>query len=352
MHSMTLPRPSRLLVVAGLALALLTIGLPLAPRADAFTYKNGVRLNAVEARLLYRINAARTARGISALRVVPGYTDVARRWAYRQASAQRMAHNPNMASQLQAAGGRDWRIVGENVGYGWDADSLFTAYWNSAPHRANLLNPSFRYVGMGWVERADGTGYNTQNFVNSYSTTYGRSRVAAYGGKADSRTLSSTTALGSFERGADARLATQRSSGLSGTVAVDRPVSGVDNAARFTARETAAGTGGRVGMVIRDSVHLRHATSVSLKVRATSRTGRPVVVEVYLRTVLGHSVRIGAVKLTSGKGRWITLPLPDSAKAWRNDVFVAVPRTSLQSLSSTRTDRVARVAIYRIQVNV
>lgn len=355
MRAQTLSRPllpRRFLALAALLLALVTTGLPLARPAEAFTTTHGVRLNAVEARLVYRINAARTSRGIAALRVVPGFTDVARRWAYAQARSQTMKHNPNMAAQLAAAGGSGWRTLGENVGTGWDADSLFNAYWNSAPHRANLLNPQFRYLGMGWVERPGGQGFNTQNFVSHYSTTYGRNRVPAFGGRGDSRTVTATQSIGSFEGGSDARIAATASPGLTSRVSVDA-ASDRDDAARMSVREVATGaSSGRAGMVIRDSLNLQHAQSITLKLRAVSRTSRPVVARVYVRTVFGTSVLLGNVTLQHGVTRTVTLPLSTSARVWRNYVLIAVPRSSLQSLSGSRTYRSATVAVYDIRVNV
>jgi uncharacterized protein YkwD len=141
----------------------------------------GVQLNAVESRLVMRINAARKARGIAPLTVAAGFTDVARRWSAVQLKSNTMKHNPNYAAQLQASGGTGWRSLAENVGYcNSDADRLFDAYMNSPHHKANILNPAFRYIGMGWVARADGVGYNTQNFSTHYSPTYGPTRVSAY----------------------------------------------------------------------------------------------------------------------------------------------------------------------------
>jgi hypothetical protein len=343
--------PRRFLALTALLLALAIGWVPLAQPAQAFTLTDGVRLNAVEARLVYRINLARRSRGLASLRVVPGYTDVARRWAFVQASSQTMKHNPDMARQLVAAGGADWRTMGENVGTGFDADSLFDAYWNSPPHRANLLNPAFRYVGMGWVERPDGRGFNTQNFVSHYSTTYGRTRVPAYGGRSDARTLTATTTLGSFETGSDARITRTASSGLSSHVSIDRPNSW-DNAVRFAARETVTGTGGSAGMVLRDSLQLRNATSVTIRLRASTKTGRSVSVTVSISTVFGTSVSLGKITLASGERRTVTLAIPQSGRVWRNHLTVSVPRSSLRQISYYRPNRVANVAVYDIRVNV
>lgn len=173
---------SRLALIAVAVTAMLAGVVAAAPAANAAPVViNGVRLNSVEARLLTRINAARAAKTLPRLRIAPGYTDVARRWSAKLAKRNVLGHNPDARAQLEAAGGTGWRVLGENVGFAGDADSLFEAYWNSPPHRANILNPAYRFIGIGWVPRADGTGYNTQNFLTCYSQRYGPSRVVMRG---------------------------------------------------------------------------------------------------------------------------------------------------------------------------
>jgi uncharacterized protein YkwD len=335
-----------------LVLAALLVGSGFATPAEAFTTSNTVRLNSVEARLVYRINAARVARGIPALRVAPGYTDVARRWALHQATQQRMYHNPSMVSQLQASGGSDWRSIGENVGYGYDADSLFEAYWNSAPHRENILNSSFRYIGMGWVERPGGLGYNTQNFVSSYSTSYGLTRVPAYGGRADTRVLRVWTNLGGFESGPDQRFASYASSGMSARAYTDRPTAGVDNALRLSVKETVSGTGGSAGAKLRDAVDLRNVQRITTKIRATTGSGRAVTVRLVAKTTFGTSVTIGSVSVPSGTVKAVAFNVPTGARNWRNEIHVDVTRSSLHSLSSLVSRRTASIAVYRVTASV
>jgi uncharacterized protein YkwD len=168
-----------------IALATLTFNAPAASAATAAQIKAstgaGVQLNSVESRLVVRINAARKARNIAPLTVAAGFTDVARRWSAAQLKVNTLKHNPNYMAQMQASGGQGWRLIAENVGYcNSDPDRLFDAYMRSPHHKANILNPKFRFIGIGWVARADGLGYNTQNFGTHYSPTYGPTRVTAY----------------------------------------------------------------------------------------------------------------------------------------------------------------------------
>lgn len=69
---------------------------------------------------------------------------VALRQAYRMATYQRLYHNPSLTRDVA-----NWRYLGENVGVGPSGVTLAHAFWNSAPHRANILNPYYTEVGIG-----------------------------------------------------------------------------------------------------------------------------------------------------------------------------------------------------------
>jgi uncharacterized protein YkwD len=159
---------------------------PAAP-AQAMSVVNGVRLNASEAALLSYINNARRAAKLSPVTITPGTTDVARRWSKSMSAARTMKHNPNFAKQVAAAGSPRWTRITENVGYASanNAKQLFDAYMASPGHRANILDRKVRYVGIGSVDRPDPAWpkwilYNTMNFTDYYSSSYGASKVAPY----------------------------------------------------------------------------------------------------------------------------------------------------------------------------
>jgi len=155
---------------AGLSSFATTVG-PLTETASAGTY---VTLSTFDARLLADINHARTARGIRRLLAVAGPTDVAHGWSCRLASLRSLAHNPYLASQLESHGSYNWTTYGENVGMVSStsgADALFRAYMNSAPHRANILDPSFKYIGI-FTKRTVVFRWNTLDFVGRTSSSY------------------------------------------------------------------------------------------------------------------------------------------------------------------------------------
>jgi uncharacterized protein YkwD len=171
----TLSRAGALLVSA----VVLTTGLavPLAAPAAASTTPV---LSTFDARLLSDINHARTARGIRALTVVAGTTDVAHGWSCHMATVSLLSHDLRLGALLETHGSYWWTTYGENVGLissTSGADALFRAYMNSPAHRANILDRTFRYVGI-WTKGSGGRRWNTIDFVGSAASSYNY----AYGG--------------------------------------------------------------------------------------------------------------------------------------------------------------------------
>lgn len=175
----TLSRGGLLVLLAAILSCIVAV--PMATRADATTTYT-VSLSSFDSRLLYDINHARTSRGIRALRAVPGTTDVAHGWSCHMAGIHTLLHNSSLGTQLDNHGSYYWTTYGENVGITGStsgADTLFRAYMASPEHRANILDPSFRYVGL-WTKTAGGYRWNTTDFVgsavSSYNWNYGPTR--------------------------------------------------------------------------------------------------------------------------------------------------------------------------------
>ena len=63
--------------------------------------------------------------------------------------------------------GVSYTTSGENIAYGQQTpQAVMEAWMNSAGHRANILNASFRQIGVGHVRSASGVSYWTQLFIN------------------------------------------------------------------------------------------------------------------------------------------------------------------------------------------
>jgi hypothetical protein len=128
--------------------------------------------SAYGSRLVTLVNEARAAHGLRALTVAAGTSTVAAGWTSHLAAQQALSHNPNLAAQLESHGSPNWTTYAENVADGdsSSADGMFQAYMNSPEHRANILDPSMRYIGVG-VVFSGSFAWNTLDFVDQYSGT-------------------------------------------------------------------------------------------------------------------------------------------------------------------------------------
>ena len=125
---------------------------------------------------LARLNAERVNHGLPALTMRTDLNAVAQGWADHMAAAGLLSHNPNLTSQVA-----NWQTVGENVGEGPDVPTLDTAFWNSPAHRANILDSSYKDIGIG-TTFADGILWITVDFrkpmVAESSGTVARARTS------------------------------------------------------------------------------------------------------------------------------------------------------------------------------
>lgn len=99
------------------------------------------------------------ARGGAPHRVAPDLVEVARRHSARMAARDHLHHNPNLTSEVQS-----WSAVAENVGVGFDVDSIHRAFMDSPSHRANIVDGRYTEIGVGVVQGADGRLWVTQVF--------------------------------------------------------------------------------------------------------------------------------------------------------------------------------------------
>jgi uncharacterized protein YkwD len=112
-----------------------------------------------EAAFVADINSLRTNRGLPVLEVRAGLVRKARSWAATMARGKRIWH-----SKLSFGITNDWRKLGENVGMGGSEPTLHAAFVASPRHFENLIDPAFRYVGVG-VVHAGGVVFVSQVFM-------------------------------------------------------------------------------------------------------------------------------------------------------------------------------------------
>ncbi|MBA2281701.1 MAG: CAP domain-containing protein [Acidimicrobiia bacterium] len=118
---------------------------------------------AVEALILEHHNAQRAAHGLAPFQQSSCLDGVARSWSVRLASTGRLHHNPSYADQTLACVA--WRAAAENVAYNPSPTVLTTAWMQSGPHRANILDPALTVVGIGVTIDAAGTIWATVDFA-------------------------------------------------------------------------------------------------------------------------------------------------------------------------------------------
>ncbi|MBR6796389.1 MAG: LysM peptidoglycan-binding domain-containing protein [Clostridia bacterium] len=111
-------------------------------------------------------NKYRTAQGLSPLTLDSSISNAAQAKADDMAKNNYFSHTSptyGSPSDLLNSFGISWRFSGENIAKGfYDAESVLTAWMNSAGHRANILNSSFTKLGVGYNSKG---GYWVQEFV-------------------------------------------------------------------------------------------------------------------------------------------------------------------------------------------
>ncbi|MCI0681674.1 MAG: CAP domain-containing protein [Gemmataceae bacterium] len=72
---------------------------------------------------------------------------------------------PTVSSRLDFAGYDNWLAYGENIAFGYTtAIAVMQGWMNSPGHRANILNPNFKEIGVAVATNAQGFLFWTQEF--------------------------------------------------------------------------------------------------------------------------------------------------------------------------------------------
>ncbi len=129
---------------------------------------------ASEASLVDAVNSARVARGRAPLGVHPVLVAKARNWAAHLAAQRSLSH-----SQLSAGVTVSWTKLAENVGAGSSAAAVHQALMASPGHYANIVDPAFRWIGIGVVRGADGVLYVAQEFMAGAAPAAGTVQAAS-----------------------------------------------------------------------------------------------------------------------------------------------------------------------------
>jgi uncharacterized protein YkwD len=157
-------RSSRILAALAVLLVVAVLPAPGSARPRGKT----AQVVQLQTALLAQINAFRTAHGLVRLKVSVALTgaagghstQMARLGFFSHNSANGQSFSQRIAQAYSSRGFRSW-TVGENLVWGGPDIGAARAFrlWVSSPmHRANMLNPRWREVGLGAVHSTSAPG--------------------------------------------------------------------------------------------------------------------------------------------------------------------------------------------------
>jgi uncharacterized protein YkwD len=110
-----------------------------------------VTLHPCEQDLIERVNAERKIRNLVPLKLDDRLLETARLHCQWMANRRSMTHSSYS--------------VAENIAMGYsDSGKAMFGWLRSSGHRANILNPRYRYIGVAGYKSANGTCYWCQQF--------------------------------------------------------------------------------------------------------------------------------------------------------------------------------------------
>ncbi|NLL38046.1 MAG: hypothetical protein GX254_00460 [Clostridiales bacterium] len=119
-----------------------------------------------KARVVELVNAERAKEGLAELLELETLTAAADLRAYE--SAQSFSHtrpNGQRCFTVFSEYSMKYKAAGENLAYGFKTpEAMIEAWMNSESHRANILDPDFTYIGIGYYVNENGRGYYSQLF--------------------------------------------------------------------------------------------------------------------------------------------------------------------------------------------
>jgi uncharacterized protein YkwD len=153
---------------AALAAATFTLPVPAdaGPAPEPVTGSRGAqvtpRSDHWEKRVLELTNQRRRAHGRAPLKAAACPDGYAEPWTKHLATEQVLVHQ-DLTPMLSCP---RTSYAGENIAYGFETPrALVSAWMHSAGHRANILSPHFRRIGVSGWRATNGVTYATQDFV-------------------------------------------------------------------------------------------------------------------------------------------------------------------------------------------
>ncbi|MGH2754914.1 MAG: CAP domain-containing protein [Actinomycetota bacterium] len=116
--------------------------------ASAEAGRSCYRIKDDERAFARKVNASRSNRDKGRLRLDPELSRVARRHTREMVKKGVLFHQTSAQFDHRIT---NWSMIAENVAYGSAVGQIHKMFMNSPLHAANILNPSYRFVGAGVV---------------------------------------------------------------------------------------------------------------------------------------------------------------------------------------------------------
>ena len=127
-------------------------------------------LSSIELEVVRLVNIERQKGGLQPFTASSELSNVARKKSEDMALKNYFSHtSPTYGSpfEMMKSFGIKYNTAGENIAKGQlSAQSVVTAWMRSEGHRANIMNPSFKAIGVGHYQSGNGTNFWTQMFTN------------------------------------------------------------------------------------------------------------------------------------------------------------------------------------------
>jgi uncharacterized protein YkwD len=121
------------------------------------------RFTAAERAFAHKTNQARAQHGLQKLSLDRQLSKTSSRHTSQMVSKKLLYHTTNAQFYSRVT---SWSSLGENVGEGGGVTSLQHAFMQSPEHRRNVLDKSYRYLGVG-VTKKNGVMWVTVQFESS-----------------------------------------------------------------------------------------------------------------------------------------------------------------------------------------
>lgn len=136
------------------------------PDTNTNTNQNSYVVSEYEKEVVRLVNEIRVKNGLSELKINTKLSQVTRLKSQDMKDKKYFSHtSPTYGSpfDMMKSFGITYRTAGENIAMGQRTpDEVVTAWMNSEGHRANILNASYKEIGVGYVSNGN---YWTQHFI-------------------------------------------------------------------------------------------------------------------------------------------------------------------------------------------